>query len=125
VQYPLPGPATAASRRPGLELLSRCALVLGAAAAPGYLRDMDEMTCPKCQSPMAPRTIGDVTIEQCSSCTGIFLERADLGGLVEGENDWHRDSGPKTQPLPRITADMAVPPPSRPGARSYIETLFG
>jgi uncharacterized protein len=94
-------------------------------ATPEYLRGMDEMTCPKCQSPMASRTIGDVTIDQCSSCTGIFLERACLGGLVEGENDWHRDSGPKTQPLPRITADMTVPPPSRPTARSYIETLFG
>ena len=32
--------------------------------------------------------------------------------------------GPKTQPLPRITADMTMPPPSRPVSRAYIETLF-
>jgi Zn-finger nucleic acid-binding protein len=85
---------------------------------------MDEMTCPQCQSSMASRSAGEVTVHQCSSCSGIFLARTDLGGLVEAENDWHRDSGPTTRPIPRITEDMVVPPPSPPGARSYIETLF-
>ncbi|QWZ09793.1 zf-TFIIB domain-containing protein [Nocardioides panacis] len=83
-----------------------------------------EMTCPQCQSPMSARTLGDVTVHQCTSCEGVFLERADLGNLIEAENDWHRDSGPKTMPLPRITADMTVPPPSRPVTRAYIESLF-
>ncbi len=84
-----------------------------------------EMTCPQCQSAMAPRYLGNVTVHQCSSCQGVFLERADLGNLIEAENDWHRDSGPKTMPLPRITADMTAPPPSRPVTRAYVETLFG
>jgi Zn-finger nucleic acid-binding protein len=83
-----------------------------------------EMTCPQGQSPMSARTIGDVTVHQCTSCEGVFLERADLGNLIEAENDWHRDSGPKTMPLPRITADMTVPPPSRPVTRAYLESLF-
>ena len=83
------------------------------------------MSCPQCQSTMSERSLGDVTIHQCTSCRGVFLARADLGNLIEAENDWHRDSGPKTQPLPRITVDMAAPPPSRQVARSYIETLFG
>jgi Zn-finger nucleic acid-binding protein len=74
---------------------------------------------------MAERHLGDVTVQQCSSCQGVFLDRAELANLVEAENDWHRDSGPLTQPLPRITADMTAPPPSRPTARAYIETLFG
>ncbi|HET6626831.1 MAG TPA: zf-TFIIB domain-containing protein [Nocardioidaceae bacterium] len=85
---------------------------------------MDEMTCPKCQSTMSPRTLGDVTVGRCSSCDGVFLDRADLGNLIEAENDWHVNSGPKTEPLPRITADMTAPPPSRPTTRAYIETLF-
>jgi Zn-finger nucleic acid-binding protein len=85
-----------------------------------------DMTCPRCQSPMSPRYLGTVTAHQCSSCQGVFLERADLGNLIEAENDWHRDSGPKTQPLPRISADMTMPPPSSgPVTRAYIETLFG
>jgi len=74
---------------------------------------------------MASRALGEVTVARCPSCSGIFLERADLGNLVEAENDWHQHSGPMTEPLPRITADMTAPPPSRPRARSYIETLFG
>lgn len=85
---------------------------------------MDEMTCPKCQSSMNTRSLGDVPVSQCSSCGGIFLERADMGSIIEAENDWHRNSGPHTEPLPKITAEMTAPPPSRPKARSYIETLF-
>ena len=86
---------------------------------------MEEMTCPKCSSTMGERSVGDVTVHQCSSCRGIFLDPADLGSLVEAENDWHRDSGPTTQPLPRITPDMTVPPPAAPRSRSYLESLFG
>ena len=86
---------------------------------------MDEMSCPKCQSAMSTRPRGDALVSQCTSCAGIFLEQADLGNLVEAENDWHHNSGHMTAPLPRITAEMKAPPPSRPQARSYIETLFG
>src|SRR4051794_37161197 len=91
----------------------------------GAMPDDAEMTCPQCQSPMATRYLGTVTVHQCTACQGVFLERADLGNLIEAENDWHRDSAPLTQPLPRISPDMTAPPPSiRAGARSYIETLF-
>lgn len=74
---------------------------------------------------MAERLVGEVSVRQCSSCSGIFLERGDLGALIEAENDWHRDSGPTTQPLPRITAEMTAPPPAVPAARAYIQLLFG
>jgi Zn-finger nucleic acid-binding protein len=87
---------------------------------------MEDMSCPKCASTMAERSVGTVTVHQCSSCNGIFLERAELGNITEAENDWYRDSGPTTQPLPRITADMTAPPPSSGRAvRSYVELLFG
>ena len=86
---------------------------------------MDEMTCPKCGSSMSTRQLGDASVSRCTSCNGIFLDRADLACLVEAENDWHRNAGVHhTEPLPRITADMTAPPPSRPRPRSYIETLF-
>jgi Zn-finger nucleic acid-binding protein len=86
---------------------------------------MEEMSCPKCQATMTTRSLGEVSVRQCASCSGIFLERADLGLLSEAENDWHQHSGPLTEPLPRITTEMTAPPPPRPRARSYIETLFG
>ena len=84
-----------------------------------------EMTCPLCQSAMSPRFLGNVTVHQCSSCQGVFLERADLGNLIEAENDWHRNAGQHTAPLPRITADMTAPPAAGKVSRAWVETLFG
>jgi Zn-finger nucleic acid-binding protein len=87
---------------------------------------MEEMSCPKCRSAMTLRSVGTVEVHQCPSCNGIFLERAELANLTEAENDWYRDSGPSTQPIPRITADMTAPPASTaPAVRSYVELLFG
>lgn len=87
---------------------------------------MEEMTCPKCSSSMADRRVGDVTVHRCTSCSGLFLERADLASLVEAENDWYRDrdTGPTTQPLPRITSDMTSPPRPTSVIQSYIRLLF-
>jgi Zn-finger nucleic acid-binding protein len=74
---------------------------------------------------MQSGAVGTVTVNRCPSCHGVFLERADLGNLVEAESDWHANAGMHhTEPLPRITADMTAPPPSKPKARAYIETLF-
>ena len=85
------------------------------------------MTCPKCQGEMSEYHRAGAQIAQCESCEGVFLDRADLGILIEEENDWHEEkSGYKTQPLPKITPDMAPPPAStRPKSRSFIDTLFG
>lgn len=74
---------------------------------------------------METKRIGEVEVSRCTSCQGIFLDRADLGNLAEAENDWHAGVGiHHTEPLPRITEDMTAPPPTKPRARSYIETLF-
>jgi Zn-finger nucleic acid-binding protein len=87
------------------------------------VRGMEAMTCPKCGGTMAERSHDRVTIRQCESCSGVFLDRAELGSLVEGENDWHAHRSTDTAQLPRITADMVASPPS-PKARSYVDSLF-
>ena len=86
------------------------------------MRAMDETTCPRCSGPMTERTQGRVSILACESCRGIFLDRSDLGSLVEAESDWHAHRSTDTARLPRITADMTAPPPAR--ARSYLDSLF-
>jgi Zn-finger nucleic acid-binding protein len=70
---------------------------------------------------------GGISVAQCPSCEGLFLRGADRGLLIEQENDWHVSSGPTTQPVPRITADMAVPQLAMPAreARAYLDELFG
>jgi Zn-finger nucleic acid-binding protein len=73
---------------------------------------------------MVTREHGRVTVTQCPKGHGVFLERADLGNLIDAETQWHRHDSHQTQPLPRITADMTVPPPTVTRARAFVETLF-
>jgi hypothetical protein len=76
---------------------------------------------------MESRVRGGVTVQQCTSCEGVFLSRSDLGQLIENETEWHLSSGPRTEPLPRIMPGMTAPP-AYPGGRrprSYIDELFG
>jgi len=90
-----------------------------------------EMTCPQCGQPMHVHERMRIPVAQCESCRGIFLTRASLADLIETENDWHTSSGPFTQPLPRITADMTAPPSVASGAqpsgraRAFVALLFG
>ncbi|MGH3366797.1 MAG: zf-TFIIB domain-containing protein [Nocardioidaceae bacterium] len=88
---------------------------------------MEQMTCPQCQGAMLPQRRGGVQIAQCDECRGLFLDRAELATLIEQENEWHLSSGPRTEPLPRITTDMAAPPSrrTRPRSQSFIDELFG
>ena len=83
--------------------------------------------CPQCGSEMSTQKRGGVSLLQCGSCEGIFLARIDLGLLIEQENDWHLQTGPTTQPIPRIVPGMEAPPAYAPGkqARSYLDELFG
>ena len=89
---------------------------------------MDAMTCPLDGAEMTAHDRGGVTVLQCSVCEGLFIERADLGVLIEEENDFHLSSGPTTQPIPRIVPGMSAPPepgPAAKQARSYLDLLFG
>ena len=48
-----------------------------------------ELTCPKCQGAMRSYERNGVTIDQCSECRGLFLDRGELERLVDAENAWH------------------------------------
>jgi uncharacterized protein len=85
---------------------------------------MDALTCPRCGAEMVSRTLADGQVSQCPDGHGVFLERADLGSLIESETDWHRNASQQTAPLPKITADMTAPPSGRAKARAWVETLF-
>jgi len=82
---------------------------------------MESLTCPKCGAEMVRRS----TSSQCPEGHGVFLERADLGSLVEAETDWHSRTVHDTARLPRITSDMTEPPAPSRQARAWVETLFG
>jgi Zn-finger nucleic acid-binding protein len=99
-------------------------MLLRTAARAGYGRYMETLSCPRCGTEMVSETLGDGEVYQCPDGHGVFLARADLGALIESENDWHRHAGQHTAPMPRITTDMEAPPSARTPARAWVETLF-
>jgi Zn-finger nucleic acid-binding protein len=80
--------------------------------------------CPVCGLAMESLALGDGEVQRCPDGHGVFLPRPHLGTLIEAERDWHTHVGQHTAPMPRITAEMTAPPPSRAPARSWVETLF-
>ena len=50
---------------------------------------MNGLTCPKCQGSMRSYERSGVTVDQCTDCRGIFLDRGELERLVDAENSYH------------------------------------
>lgn len=46
---------------------------------------MAELLCPKCQAPMTTLERSGVTLERCTECGGIFLDRGELERLETAE----------------------------------------
>ena len=83
--------------------------------------EMEPLTCPRCGTEMRERSLGLATVSQCPEGHGVFLDRAELGTLIEAETDWHAGSGTHTAPLP---ADH--PGHDRaPGRREAVEGVGG
>jgi Zn-finger nucleic acid-binding protein len=89
-----------------------------------YGQNMDEFACPQCGAEMVVGGPGRTNVRKCPDGHGIFLERAHLGELIDAEVAWHSGEGHHTMPLPRITSDMATPPPAPLRAPAWIVTLF-
>jgi Zn-finger nucleic acid-binding protein len=64
---------------------------------------MPDLVCPKCQSPMRSYERNGVTVDQCTGCRGVFLDRGELERLVDAEGQFYERSG----------GDAPPPPPAR------------
>ena len=49
-----------------------------------------DLICPKCQGRMRTYERSGVTVDQCTECRGIFLDRGELERLVDAEQSWQR-----------------------------------
>jgi hypothetical protein len=47
------------------------------------------MICPKCGSEMRSHERNGVTIDQCTGCRGLFLDRGELERLVDAESAYY------------------------------------
>jgi Zn-finger nucleic acid-binding protein len=86
---------------------------------------MDELRCPRCGEPLHEANPPQVRVWRCDQHPdGVYLDRAQLGALIEAELDWHANAVHNTTAMPRITPDMEPPPAPPPRARAWVETLF-
>nr|MDT0663134.1 zf-TFIIB domain-containing protein [Micromonospora sp. DSM 115978] len=80
---------------------------------------MMQMTCPKCRGDMRQYERSGVTIDQCTECRGIFLDRGELEKLFDAEANWNQQQSPRpgagAPPPPPPPAGGYVPPPPPPG----------
>ena len=61
---------------------------------------MPDLVCPKCQSPMRSYERNGVTVDQCTGCRGVFLDRGELERLVDAEGAYYERAAPAPAPEP-------------------------
>lgn len=59
-----------------------------------------QMTCPKCHGQMRQYERNGVTVDQCTDCRGIFLDRGELERLTAAETAWHGSRQQAAPPPP-------------------------
>lgn len=47
------------------------------------------LLCPKCHNVMHQYERNGVTVDQCTECKGLFLDRGELEKLTKAENGWY------------------------------------
>ena len=92
------------------------------------LKEAHWMHCPKCGQKLSPEKCGSVEIDVCPSCKGVWLDRGELGNIVESAGQagfFHtclrilRGGQPRVFPLGSDTNDAdKVNIPLRMGERS-------
>jgi Zn-finger nucleic acid-binding protein len=70
-----------------------------------------ELICPKCQGAMRTYERSGITVDQCSECRGIFLDRGELERLVDAETAFHATPG--------SAPSVAAPAYGSPGGDRY------
>jgi uncharacterized protein len=61
---------------------------------------MESLTCPKCQGAMRTYERSGVTIDQCTDCRGIFLDRGELERLIDADTRFHAEAAAPAPPPP-------------------------
>ncbi len=62
---------------------------------------MEGLICPKCHGVMRTYERSGVTVDQCTECRGIFLDRGELEKLTDAENAHYSAPAPAAQAPPQ------------------------
>jgi Zn-finger nucleic acid-binding protein len=81
------------------------------------------MNCPKCESEMRSYERNGVTVDQCSGCRGIFLDRGELERLVDAEGaHYERESSHRSDSHRSDDKHGGHKPKSK--KRNFLENLL-
>jgi uncharacterized protein len=59
---------------------------------------MESLICPKCRGAMRTYERSGITVDQCTECRGIFLDRGELERLVDAEVKYNAPAQQQQQP---------------------------
>ena len=96
----------------GYKHCPECGAELDLAATGTELR---EMPCPRCEKPLRARMVGDIVIDECGLCAGLFLDQVAIKRVVTDRAQSRADV--LLGALPR--AETAALP--KPGERMYVK----
>lgn len=64
------------------------------------------LACPKCAGEMRAYERNGVTIDQCTNCRGVFLDRGELERLIDAESSYYQQpQGTRPQAPPGYVQD--------------------
>jgi len=80
-----------------------------------------ELTCPKCGSEWRSYERNGVTVDQCSGCRGVFLDRGELERLIDAEGSYYEreSSAPREE-----RRDHGGQKPKKSRKRSFLESIL-
>jgi Zn-finger nucleic acid-binding protein len=81
------------------------------------------MNCPKCESEMRSYERNGVTIDQCTGCRGLFLDRGELEHLVDAENAHYESESSQRSDAHRSDERQGGHKPKS-KKRSFLENLL-
>jgi uncharacterized protein len=77
-----------------------------------------KLTCPKCHGEMRVYERSGVTVDQCTECRGIFLDRGELEKLFDAEANWNNQHAVGGRPQQQ---GAYAPPPPAPHGGGYAQ----
>jgi uncharacterized protein len=83
----------------------------------------DGLTCPKCQGTMRSYERNGVTVDQCSECRGVFLDRGELERLIDQESSYYEERGFREEPR-REDRKQHGKPSKKKKASSFLSDLL-
>lgn len=88
------------------------------------MNETTELTCPKCGAEMRSYERNGVTVDQCSGCRGVFLDRGELERLIDAEGSYYerereRDYGERHQ-----EEKHGGQKPKKSKKRSFLENIL-